>query len=421
MLFDLDHWQELFNALARNKLRTAMTAFGVFWGIFMLIVMLGSGNGLENGVMLDFGDRATNSFFVWTRATSKPYRGLPAGRRFELTNQDHDAVRREVPQAKHVCPRLQLRGFGSGNNVTRGTRSGSFQIMGDYPEIRSIEGVRVASGRFLNRLDIEQQRKIAVIGAGARKLLFERDEDPIGESIRINGVYFKIVGLFRSSESGEDGEEQGRMIFLPFTTFQRAFNFSNLVGWFAITSANDVPASVAQDEVIELLKQRHRVAPDDQRAFGHYNLEEEYNEIQGLFVGIRVLVWIVGVGTLAAGVIGVSNIMLVIVRERTNEIGIRRAIGAAPASIMGQIVLEAIVLTAIAGYCGLMLGMGALELTNALMAGGGAPGMFSNPDVSSASALQALSILIISGTLAGIIPARRAVSLSPVQALRTEL
>jgi putative ABC transport system permease protein len=415
--FDPDRWQEIRDALASNKTRTFLTAFGVFWGIFMLVVMLGSGKGLENGTSRDFEDGATNSFFVWTRATSKPYKGLPAGRRFELNNADTAALREKVLEVAVVAPRNQLGGFRSGNTVSRGKESGSFNVMGDYPEIRVIQSVRVRQGRFLNDLDIQERRKVAVIGSRVAEELFEADEEPIGDHVRINGVYFKIVGVHYPLMSGNDGDRDAQTIYIPFTTFQTAFNFGDEVGWFAITSQDGIPASVAEEKVLALLKQQHRVAPDDDRAIGHWNMEQEYQRTQALFAGIRMLVWIVGIGTLAAGVIGVSNIMLVIVRERTNEIGIRRAIGATPWAIRSQIVIEAIVLTSLAGYLGLMAGVAVIDVVASFVANSDSR-MFLNPNVSLGSALQALLILILSGTLAGLIPAQRAVAISPVEALR---
>jgi len=420
-VFDLDHWQEIWHTLKGNKVRTFLTAFGVFWGIFMLVVMLGSGNGLQNGVYREFTGIATNSFFVWTQRTSKPWKGLPAGRGFYMTNEDHAAIREQLPEARIVAPRNQLRGYGSANNVTRGARAGGFTVMGDYPEVMEVQAMRILEGRFVNHLDIEQRRKVAVIGRRIYDVLFERGEDPIGESIRINGVYFKVVGLFDSPRSGDQGDRDVQTIYLPFTTFQRAFNYGNVVGWFAITSQDDVPASTVERRVIALLKRRHRVAPDDERAFGHFNLEEEYQEIQGIFAGINGLIWIVGIGTLAAGVIGVSNIMLVVVRERTKEIGIRKSVGATPRSITVQVILEALILTAVAGYAGLMAGMWAIDLTNAVLQTSGAqPMMFHNPGVGLSTALQALAILVAAGILAGLIPAQRAVRVHPVEALRME-
>lgn len=421
-LFDLDHWREIGAALASNKLRTALTAFGVFWGIFMLMVMLGSGNGLENGVERGFSDGATNSFFVWARSTSEPYKGLPRGRRLRLGDEDWRALERQIASADVVAPRLQLGGFRGGNNVLRGERSGAFSVMGDVPEFRDVENLRIDRGRFVNALDIERERKVAIIGERVRQVLFEPGEDPIGESIRINGVMFKVVGLHRPRVGGEgdDPNDAAQTIHVPLTTFQRAFNQPGRIHWFAVTSAPGVRASVTEREVLDLLKRRHRVAPDDRRAFGHYNVEEEYLKIQGLFLGIRTLIWIVGTGTLAAGVIGVSNIMLVIVRERTKEIGVRRALGATPMSIRAQVILESVLLTAGAGYLGLILGMVVVDAVDALIDRSGGAGMFADPAVGLVAALQALAILIGSGVVAGWIPAERAVAVRPVEALRME-
>jgi putative ABC transport system permease protein len=418
-MFDLDRWREIWDALSRNKLRTLLTAFGVFWGLLMLVLLLGSGNGLKHGADVGFANHATNSFFVWTRSTSKPYRGFPVGRRLELTNEDTRAIHDHVPEASVVAPRLQLGGFAQGNNVSRGTKSGAFNVMGDYPEIRLAESIRVDRGRFLNPLDMRERRKVAVIGTRVRQLLFGPDEEPLGEYIRIQGVYFKVVGVFRTSRSGERADEDTQTIHVPFSTFQHAFNQGNRVGWYAVVSRDDVPASEAETAVLDLLRKRHSVHPEDERALGHYNLETEFNEVQGLFAGIRVLVWIVGIGTLAAGVIGVSNIMLVIVKERTNEIGIRRAVGATPLAITLQIVLEAILLTSAAGYLGLIAGMGLLDFCSYLLTALEVdPQMFNNPDVSIPTAIKAVVILVISGSLAGLIPAQRAVNVNTVQALR---
>jgi len=417
-LIDRDHWREIYEALRGNMVRTFLTMFGVFWGIFMLMVMMGAGNGLWNGVRGSFSDGATNSLFVWSQRTSKPWRGLPAGRAVQLHVADADAIRAQVSEATVVCPRNQLGGFRGGNNVTRGTRSGAFGVMGDYPEIATIQPVRMDRGRFLNRLDLDERRKVAVIGTRVQEVLFTRDEDPVGQHVRINGVYFKVVGVFRPRRShGNVRDDQAQTIFVPFTTFQSAFNFGDRVGWFAITSRAGVRAKVAEEKVLSLLRERHRVAPDDARAFGHFNFEEEYTKLQGLFMGIRILIWIVGVGTLAAGVIGVSNIMLVIVRERTGEIGIRRAVGATPFAVMAQVVFEAVVLTFLAGYLGLVAGVGVVAAVAAALSGTSSE-MFSNPEVPLASALLTLAILVSSGVLAGLIPARRAVKVSTVEALR---
>ncbi len=417
--FDLDHWQEIKTALLRNRTRTALTAFGVFWGIFLLMVMLGSGTGLRNGVTRGFSEGATNSFFVWTQRTQKPFRGMPAGRQIQLDNSDVQAIRDKVPEVDIVAPRNQLGGFMGGNNVTRGKKAGAFQVTGDYPAIRRIMSFRMEEGRFVDPLDVAERRKIAVIGSRVRDVLFKEGEEAIGDSIEIRGVYFQVVGVFSSLQSGDQGERESQTIFVPFTTFQRAFNFGDRVGWLAVTVDRGVLATVAEEKVLDLLRSRHKVAPDDSRAFGHWNMEEEYEKIQGLFGGISILVWLVGIGTLAAGAIGVSNIMLIIVKERTKEIGIRRAVGAKPMAIVAQIVLESVILTAAAGYAGLVAGIALMELVGNLLPAGDNT-MFTNPDVGVAQALRALAILIGAGVLAGLAPAQRALQVSPMVALRSE-
>ncbi len=422
-MLDLDHWQEIWTALAKNRLRTFLTAFGVFWGIFLLVVLLGSGSGLQNGVNAGFAGTATNSFFCWGMRTSQPYAGLPAGRAIEFTNEDTATIRRLVPEAKVVAPRLQLGGWRGGATVVRGIHSGAFTVMGDIPEIAAIQSLVVDRGRFLNRIDVADKRKVAVIGTRVEEALFDRGESPLGGGIEINGVRFEVVGTFRSRQMGGDAERESQTIFVPFSTFQQAFNAANEVHWYAVTSANGVPASAVEAKVLELLRARYKVAPTDRRGIGSFNLEEEFGKLQGLFAGIRLLMWIVGVGTLSAGAIGVSNIMLIIVRERTQELGIRRAVGATPWAVQGQIVLEAVFLTLAAGLLGLCAAVGVLELVNALLPAAGAAGepqMFQNPGVRLASAWQALVVLVVSGTLAGLAPARRAVAVNPVVALRSE-
>jgi putative ABC transport system permease protein len=418
-VFDGDHWREIYEALRGNKTRTLLTAFGVFWGIFMLMVMLASGNGLWNGVSRGFSDQATNSVYVWTQRTSKPFRGMPTGRSVQFDTGDVAAIEAQIPEAEVVCPRNQLGGFQGGNNVTRGTKAGAFSVMGDVPGIARVQSIHVSSGRFLNQLDLDERRKVAVIGPRVREVLFAKDEDILGGSIKINGVTFKVIGEFTPTRTdGGDRNEDAQLIFVPFTTFRTAFNVGNRVGWFALVSKTGVPASVVETKTLALLKDRHRVAPDDPRAFGHYNSEVDFNKVSGLFTGIRTLVWIVGIGTLSAGVIGVSNIMLVIVRERTNEIGIRRAVGATPFSITAQIVLESLILTGLAGYMGLVAGVAVVEAIAGALAASPAE-MFRNPEVPFESAVITLAILVVSGVLAGLIPARRAMKISTVEALRT--
>ncbi len=419
MIFDLDNWQEIGAAMRKNKMRTALTAFGVFWGIFMLVIMLGSGNGLRNGVLQEFSGTATNSFFMWTQATSKPYKGLQPNRNYNFRIEDAEALKQNIPELKIVAPMNQLGGYQNDNNVVRGLKTAVFQIYGVYPEVVQIEKYNLTQGRFINALDIRDRRKIAVVGDQILEKLFAPGENPIGQYIKIKGVNFMVAGTIRGSGKGDEARKQSGSIYLPFTAFSQAFNYGNIVGWFSILSADNVSAAVAEEKAMTLLKERHNVAPDDKRAIGHWNMETEFNKLGGLFTGIELLVWFVGIGTLMAGIIGVSNIMLIVVKERTREIGVRRAIGATPSAIVSQLMMESVTLTAIAGYAGLVAGIGLLELVNQQLPPEGV-NMFVHPGVDLAVALKALCVLIFSGALAGLIPAQRALEISPVEALRTE-
>ncbi len=420
-MFDLDRWQEIYHVLRSNKLRTFLTAFGVFWGIFMLVIMLGSGNGLENGISQNFGDMATNSVFIWTNQTTLPYKGFPRGRRFYYENSDINALRQTIPEIKYLAPRTNAGGFNGNSNVVRGLKSGQFPLFGDFPEFNLIDPVNFVDGRFINDPDIKEKRKVVVIGQRVAEILFNKGENPLNQYIEINGVYFKVVGVFKSKRNGEAAAQDNQRIHMPFTTLQKTFNYGNLVGFFNITSKDGIPVSIVEEKAISLLKKRHSVSPKDETAIGHFNLEEEFRKMEGLFSGIRWLVWIVGTGTLLAGIIGVSNIMLVVVKERTREIGIQRALGATPFRVIGQIITESVVLTTFAGYFGLVVGVGLLELINYLLDSTGAnTEMFVHPGVDFQVAVTALTILVISGALAGFIPAKRAVSVKPIDALRYE-
>lgn len=417
-MFDTDSWQEIFATIKKNKLRTFLTCFGVFWGIFMLVVMLGSGSGLRNGILKDFSGTATNSFFCWAQKTSKPYKGMKPGRNFNFNNEDTRALK-NIPELGVVAPMNQLGNYQGTNNVVRGLKNGGFEVSGIYPELRKIEATTLTSGRFLNQNDIVQKRKVAVIGKRVREILFEKDENPIGEYIRVQGVYFRVIGVTEPASGGERGREAGEKVQIPFTTFQQAFNYGDIVGWYAIMSKAGVPASVAEDKALAVLRERHKVAPDDAIAIGHWNMEKEFNKLSGLFTGIEGLVWVVGTGTLLAGIIGVSNIMLIVVKERTKEIGIRRAIGAPPMNIVRQLILESVFLTTIAGYIGLVLSIALMEgIASVLPEDDGS--MFTNPTIDLNVALTALTILVVAGALAGLIPARKAIAIPPVEALRYE-
>ena len=421
-MFDRDKWQEIYSSLKSNKLRTFFTAFGVFWGIFMLIIMLGSGNGLRNAVYDGMGDFATNSAIMFTRQTTIPYKGFPRGREWLFHTSDMEALIKNIPEIDQLAPRLQPWGGNGGNNVVHGLKTGAYNITGDYPAINKIDPVRLLMGRFINEIDLQNKRKVAVIGNRVRDELFKNSEKVIGEYIRINGVYYQVVGVFEPKNKNINiGGEKDKSVFIPFTTMQVSYNLGDDVHYFLVTAKPNKSASVVEEKCMKLLAERNHVAPEDEQAFGHFNLEKEFKKMNGLFLGIRILIWIVGTGTLLAGVIGVSNIMLIIIKERTKEIGIQRAIGATPWRIMSQIVTESVTLTAIAGSFGLVLGVFLLEVINNMLASSAEKSeMFKNPEVDIQVAVTALIVLIISGVVAGLIPARKAVSMKPVDALRYE-
>lgn len=419
--FDLDNWQEIFSALKKNRVRTFFTAFGVFWGIFMLVLMLGSGNGLKNAANNGWGDFATNSFFMWTQRTTMPYKGFKRGRSFNFNNKDTEAIREKVPEVKTLAPRLQAGGYRGSSNVVRGIETGAFNIYGDYPEFMEIDPVLITSGRFVNQNDIDDMRKVTVIGNSVVEALFKPGEEPIGEYIRIQGVYFNVIGTFKSKKTGGEADRDGNSIFLPFSTMQKTFNYGDAVFWYAITSQDNIPASITEEKVIALMKQSHKVHPEDDQAIGHFNVEEEFKKMESLFTGIDGLIWVVGIGTLLAGIIGVSNIMLIIIKERTNEIGVKRALGATPVNIISQVILESVFLTTLAGYFGLVLGVAVLGLLdNAMQNSSADTQFFLHPEIDFNIGITALIILIFAGIFAGLIPAKRAVSIKPVDALRDE-
>ena len=421
-MFDRDKWDEILEALTANTFRTILTAFGVFWGIFILVILLAAGNGLENGVKQGFSGMATNTMFMWTQATSKPYKGLPKTREFEFRNSDVPALKEKFPDLLYVSPRNQLGGFRGGNNVVRGTKTAAFNVYGDYPEYVKQESMDIVKGRFVNYQDIESRRKVAVIGQGVIDGLYEKAEEVIGTYIKVNGVNFMVVGVYKSkSNNNGNAEENQKNVFVPFTAFQQAFNYGDRVGWMAITANDNASITDLKPKILEFMKSRHTISPDDERAIGNFDLYEQFAKILGLFSILRFIAYFVGTLVLLSGVIGISNIMLIVVKERTKEIGIRRALGATPAAIRSQILLEAIFLTIIAGMFGIATATGVLAIINKILDSMPSEGsMFANPSVDLPVVFFALIILVGSGLLAGFIPAQTAINVKPVDALRTE-
>ncbi len=419
-MFSRDKWNEVIESLSSNLFRTILTAFGVFWGIFILVILLAAGNGLENGVKQIFSGISSNSMFMWSQTASKPYDGLPKGRRYNFDLDDVTSIKQKVNGLKYVSPRNQLGGFGGDNNVVRGLKNGAFNVYGDYPDIQEQEPMKILRGRFINQNDIEDKRKVAVIGEGVLKELYEIDEDPLGTYVKIQGVNFMVIGVYKKRGfGGGNAEEDQKQIYTPFTAFSQAFNYGEIVGWMAITAKDNFSITKLKESIFDIIKANHRIHPEDDRAIGNFDLYEQFSKIQGLFIALNAVAYFVGILILLSGVIGISNIMLIVVKERTNEIGVRRALGATPWNIRGQVLFESVFLTLIAGMAGISFATGILSLINQFLPkDSDIP--FTNPSVDLPTVVTSLVILIIAGLFAGFIPAQNAIKVKPVDALRTE-
>jgi len=410
-MFSWDTWQEIWDTVRRNRLRTVLTGFSVAWGIFMLIVLLGSGNGLRHGVEYQFRDDAINSIWVRSGQTSRPYKGLQPGREIQYVNEDYDEVVSRVEGVEYSSARYWL--YGS-QQVNYGKEWGSFSIRAVHPGHAVLERTKVLQGRFLNALDLREHRKVAVVGTLIADALFH-GEPAIGKEIRISGLSFTVIGVF--DDDGNDRERE--MIYLPITTAQRTFGGDNEIQQILYTTGD---ATLEESENMaestkRILAENHTFDPDDPRATFINNNVENFQRMASMLDAIRIFVWIVGVGTLLAGVVGVSNIMLVAVRERTREIGVRKALGATPGSIVRLVLQEAVLITTIAGYAGLVLGVVVLE---ALARAVAEVEVFREPQVDLRVALSATALLVVAGAVAGFFPARRAAAIRPIEALREE-
>ena len=419
-MFNRDRWSEILEVLTSNWLRTLLTAFGVFWGIFILILLLSAGKGLENGIRQDFGDIATNTMFMWTRRVSKSYQGMSKGRRFNYRLSDVEDIKQNIPNLRFVSPRNQLGGFNGSNNVVRGLNTGAYDVYGDYPEIINQDPMNITSGRFINYNDIDEKRKVAIIGEGVKNGLYKKDESPIGTYLKIQGVNFMVIGTYKKKSTGGNGEEDQKQIYIPFTAFSQAFNRGDRVGWMAITANDGTPITDIKSKIFDIVKKNHKIHPQDERAIGYFDLYEQYRKVESLFMALKVIAYFVGILVLLSGVIGVSNIMLIVVKERTKEIGIRRALGASPGDIRSQILVESVFLIIISGMAGIVFGALLIYVLNYILDMMGPIDMFANPSVNLRVIVSALIILLVSGLLAGLIPAQNAIKLKPVDALRSE-
>lgn len=415
-MFDLDRWQEIWFTITHNKSRSVLTAFGVFWGMFMLVVMVGAGVALQRGMSSQIEGFATNSCFVWAEQTSEPYKGFKKGRNWNMENADISLLINKIPEIQYLAP--VLFGGRKTNNVTRNDKAGTYNVKGNYPSYNRIDESKMIQGRYVNDIDIAEKRKVCVIGERVYEVLFPKKDIAIGKSIQVNGIYFQVIGVARHTSSVNIGGNAEETVVLPFSTMQQAFNQGNIIHFMAVTAQPGIKVKVIEDKIHAVLQAKHNISPEDKKAVGGFNIEDEFNMFLYLGIGIAAMIWIVGLGTLFAGAIGVSNIMLVTVRERTKEIGIRRALGATPRNIIQQILSESIVLTLIAGVAGLMFGVGLLALVGMALSHGDQ--FFKDPQISFSIAIASLFILLIIGTLAGFIPANRAMNIKPIEAIREE-
>lgn len=408
----LEPFHELVETLRTAKLRTAVTALSVAWGIFMLVILLGAGAGIQNGAEHSFRDDATNSIWVYRGTTSLPFEGHKIGRPVRLEDDDYDAISREIPGVEHITGRFYIQ---SQFTVSYGGTVSSFDVRACHPGHRFIENTQILEGRFINELDLKERRKVAVIGPIAIDRLFHHKK-PLGEWIDINGTMYRVVGIF----DDDGGEEEQAKIYIPISTAQMVYGGPKQIHqlMFTIPEDTDVAHSEAVvEETKQLLARRHHYSPNDKSAVRVRNTIEDFQRIIGLFARIRFFIWIVGFGTIVAGIVGVSNIMLISVRERTKEIGIRKALGATPWKIVSQILLEALVVTGTSGYLGLVAGLALIEIVRRYVPPND---YFRSPQVDLGVAVGATVVLVFSGLLAGYFPARMAAKVSPIVALRAE-
>ncbi|MEZ4776677.1 MAG: ABC transporter permease [Bacteroidia bacterium] len=411
-MFDIDKWQEIFSTIGKNKLRTFLTAFSVAWGIFMLVILLGAGNGLQNGVANMFKDDAINSIWISSGTTSLAYKGLQPGRRVQFTNEDYDAVRTQVEGLDHISARFNIQ---SAVTVNYKDEFGAFSVRCVHPDFQYLEKTLVVEGRYINEKDIAEHRKVTAIGVRVRDALFLH-ETAIGKYINLNGIAFKVVGIFE--DEGNEGETE--TMYIPITTAQRTFNGANHINQMMVTvgDASLEESQMIADQIKTKLSKRNNFDPEDPKAAYVRNSIEQYQNIMGVLGGIQAFIWVIGIGTILAGVVGVGNIMMIVVKERTKEIGIRKAIGATPWSILSLIIQESIFITSMAGYLGLILGVGLLALVASFVPAD--TPMFSNPEINLGVALQATILLVFAGTMAGLVPAIKAARIRPIEALRDE-
>jgi putative ABC transport system permease protein len=409
-MFDLDKWQEILGTIKKNKLRTILTALSVAWGIFILIILLGAGQGLRNGVQEQFARDAINSIEVWPGVTSMPYDGYKTGRLIQLTNDDYYNLKNNVIGIDKATAN-----FDNWNSriISYKNEHAGFMVRAVAPDHIYLEQAKLISGRFINEIDFNEFRKVAAIGYPVKETIF-KDEDPIGKFIDISGTKYKVIGVFTDPGKGDRDR-----IYIPLLTAQRVYNGKNHVNalWVSTGNSTSEQSEAIAENIRKVLAKKYHFSVEDKSAIGFQNYNVEYKRIMGMLDGIKWFIYFIGSLTLIAGVVGISNIMLIVVKERTKEIGIRKALGASPASIVSLIIQESIFITSIAGYVGLILGIGVIELLKFLKV---ESDFFKNPDVDLSIALVSVGAIVFAGALAGLVPAIKAAKVEPITALKED-
>ncbi|MDO5616569.1 MAG: ABC transporter permease [Cruoricaptor ignavus] len=420
IIFRKDTWQEIYYSLKNNKLRTFLTMIGVGWGMFLFVSLLGAAKGMENGFDKFFSGFATNTIFLWAQNTSIPYDGFAKGRQMNLHLPDMEMLEKKIPEIDYISPQNSRGNFGSsGEQMSRDGKKATYTLNGDYPIGNKISEKKLIFGRYLNDADISGNKNVAVIGEEVYKNFFDakKNENPVGKSINIKGIFFNVIGVFRVKKGG--GMENDQSVFIPLSTFTKMYNNGDKVGFFAIVGKPNANLENIETQVKDELKKKYNVSPEDTNAFGSFNLGKEFAKFTGFLNGMQLLTIIVGTLTILAGIIAISNILLITVKERTKEIGVRRALGAKPAEVRNQILLESVVITLTSGMLGFILGIFLLMILN-IATKNQDTFPFYNPTVNYSHVFGAMAIMVILGLIIGMIPAQRAVKIRPIEALRAE-
>ena len=420
IVFKKDTWEEIYHSLRKNKLRTFLTMIGVAWGMFLYVSLLGAAKGMENGFNKLFSGFATNTIFLWAQNTSIPYAGFSKGREMHLNISDIDLLEKKVPEIDYISPQSSRGNFGSaGEQMSRNGKTATYNLNGDSPIGNKISEKKLTFGRYLNDADMSGNKNVIVIGDEIYRNFFDhkKNENPIGKSINVKGIFFNVIGVFKVKRGGP--MESNNSSYIPLTTFMKMYNDGDRVGVFSIVGKSNADLSVIEEKVKTELKKKYSVSPEDTNAFGSFNLGKEFKKLTGFLDGMQLLTIVVGTLTILAGVIAISNILLITVKERTKEIGIRRALGAKPAEVRNQILLESVVITLTSGLLGFIFGILLLMILN-IATQNQDQFPFYNPTVDYVNVFSAMAVMVTLGLIVGMIPAQRAVKIRPIEALRSE-